>query len=465
MPVYEAKVTNTGLAKLAAADADGPAVNITTVKAGDGNGVYVSPDETWLDITNVVWTGAINRVFQSANDATIFVAEAKIPVEVGPFWVREMGFYDAAGDLIIVMNVPDSYKPSLAEGAARDQYYRTYFKHSNASSVTVSVDPSVVMATQLYVDTALAAFIDQPLNTTSSPTFVNLTITSFLNGGFPWTSSNDGHNSGLDADTLDGLHATSLARLSQASNFTVAPTINSATIWTSANDGAGSGLDADLFDGLQSTQYARLASANNFIIAPTINSATIWTSANDGAGSGLDADLWDGNQFATYLNQAVKTTSNVIFNQVTSTAGLFFNSLRNNRLVPLDAPEQITSYPPANSWQTVTHGTLVANNATAAILKAGIEVTSGIASTTDFATNSFHVRKTGSVLPADISTQMCKAYAQCNVVGQYDYDHKDGLAVVPLNASHQFDYHYTLTTSGGNHGQRRLYLIGYIQNC
>jgi Chaperone of endosialidase len=31
----------------------------------------------------------------------------------------------------------------------------------------------------------------------------------------------------------------------------------------------------------------------------------------DGSGSGLDADLWDGNQFASYLNQAVLTTSDI----------------------------------------------------------------------------------------------------------------------------------------------------------
>src|SRR3990167_9692515 len=33
--------------------------------------------------------------------------------------------------------------------------------------------------------------------------------------------------------------------------------------------------------------------------------------------SNLNADLWDGYQFADYLDQAVKTTSNVIFNQIT----------------------------------------------------------------------------------------------------------------------------------------------------
>ena len=47
---------------------------------------------------------------------------------------------------------------------------------------------------------------------------------------------------------------------------------------------------------------------------------TVWNSGNDGPGTGLDADLWDGNDFATYLNQAVKTTSSVTFSSVLTSA-------------------------------------------------------------------------------------------------------------------------------------------------
>jgi subtilisin-like proprotein convertase family protein len=40
----------------------------------------------------------------------------------------------------------------------------------------------------------------------------SLTISGTLNGGTPWTSANDGHNSGLDADTVDTVHAISFQR-------------------------------------------------------------------------------------------------------------------------------------------------------------------------------------------------------------------------------------------------------------
>lgn len=49
-----------------------------------------------------------------------------------------------------------------------------------------------------------------------------------------------------------------------------------------------------------------------------MNNNVVWHAANDGTGSGLDADLWDGNNFSDYLNQPVKTNSDVSFNSITA---------------------------------------------------------------------------------------------------------------------------------------------------
>lgn len=51
-----------------------------------------------------------------------------------------------------------------------------------------------------------------------------------------------------------------------------------------------------------------------------------WHAGNDGSGSGLDADLWDGNQFATYLNQALLTTSSPTFSTLNLGYDLTFES-------------------------------------------------------------------------------------------------------------------------------------------
>lgn len=65
-----------------------------------------------------------------------------------------------------------------------------------------------------------------------------------VNGGNVWTAANDGSGSGLDADLLDGLHA---------SQF-----------WRPDNDGTGSGLDADLLDGYHASDFARIVSSSTY---------------------------------------------------------------------------------------------------------------------------------------------------------------------------------------------------------
>ena len=47
-----------------------------------------------------------------------------IPPEVGGFWMREMGLFDADGTLIAIANMAESYKPELAEGSGRGQTVR-----------------------------------------------------------------------------------------------------------------------------------------------------------------------------------------------------------------------------------------------------------------------------------------------------------------------------------------------------
>ena len=89
------------------------------------------------------------------------------------------------------------------------------------------------------------------------------------------------------------------------------------TVWSSGNDGAGSGLDADLLDGFNSSYFV---AASGYVASDVLGKLL----TVDGAGSGLDADLWDGNQFATYLNQALLTTSTPTFGGLTLTSATGF---------------------------------------------------------------------------------------------------------------------------------------------
>lgn len=69
----------------------------------------------------------------------------------------------------------------------------------------------------------------------------------YIAGNKVWHAGNDGSGSGLDADTVDGKHASAFAdtSLSNVSDSTILNKIKNV-------DGSGSGLDADLLDGKQS---------------------------------------------------------------------------------------------------------------------------------------------------------------------------------------------------------------------
>ena len=108
----------------------------------------------------------------------------------------------------------------------------------------------------------------------------------------------DGATSGLDADLLDGNHA---------SYYLPAASYSAADILAKllTVDGAGSGLDADKLDGLSSDGFATAAQGAK---ADTALQAASYTAAGilsklltvDGAGSGLDADKLDGVEGAGY---------------------------------------------------------------------------------------------------------------------------------------------------------------------
>ncbi|EBT7936893.1 phage tail protein [Salmonella enterica] len=154
---FKTVVTTAGAARLAAATVPGgKKVSITAMAVGDGGGKLSEPDAGQTKLVNEVWRHALNKISQDNRHSNYIVAELVIPPEVGGFWVRELGLYDDEGTLIAVSSLAESYKPALAEGSGRTQTCRMVIVVSSVESVALSVDSTMVMATQDYVDDRLA---------------------------------------------------------------------------------------------------------------------------------------------------------------------------------------------------------------------------------------------------------------------------------------------------------------------
>lgn len=175
--------TNYGLHLLAQAEATGTPILLTHMAVGDGNGNPVTPNQSQTQLVRERFRATINRVFQNADDPLRFTAELVIPASVGGFTLREVGVFDSDGSLFAVGNLPDTYKPVDTEGAYSDTVVRLDFLVSNASTITLQVDPNVVVVTQQWISNNVTAGTIIPGGTTGQV----LTKQSNADGDVHWS--------------------------------------------------------------------------------------------------------------------------------------------------------------------------------------------------------------------------------------------------------------------------------------
>ncbi|EPA4027778.1 phage tail protein, partial [Escherichia coli] len=149
---YYAILTNQGAARLANATMLGSKLNLTQMAVGDANGVLPTPDPAQTKLINQKRIAPLNLLSVDPNNQSQIIAEQIIPENEGGFWIREIGLYDDEGVLIAVANCPETYKPQLQEGSGRTQTIRMILVVTNTESITLKIDPSVVLATRKYVD-------------------------------------------------------------------------------------------------------------------------------------------------------------------------------------------------------------------------------------------------------------------------------------------------------------------------
>ncbi len=154
---YYTLLTNIGAAKLANATATDTPLNITQMGVGDANGTVATPDPGQTSLIHECRRADLNTLKTDPNNPNQIIAEQVLPDNVGGWYIRELGLYDADGDLIAVGNCPPSYKPLIEEGASREQVIRMILIVSSDDAVTLKIDPAVVLATREYVDDSIEA--------------------------------------------------------------------------------------------------------------------------------------------------------------------------------------------------------------------------------------------------------------------------------------------------------------------
>lgn len=144
-------------------------VPFTHLAVGDGGGQSVAPSETVRALVNETFRVGISSIAPDPDNPNWIIVEAVIPAQVGGWTIREIGLIGGLNQnnfaatpttpgnkLLAYGNFPETYKPLLAEGAAKDLSIRMIIQVANAALVSLTVDPSVVVATKKNIEQALA---------------------------------------------------------------------------------------------------------------------------------------------------------------------------------------------------------------------------------------------------------------------------------------------------------------------
>lgn len=158
-------LTDWGMAKIASALADKKQIHLQKIAVGDGGGQYYEPTASQTNLRHEVWRGEMNTLTVAPNNPNWLIAELVLPEDVGGWYVREVGVFDDEGELIAIGKFPESYKPLLPGGCGKQVCIRLIMEVSNTTAVTLTVDPSIVLATRDYVD----ARLDEHKHSTNHP--------------------------------------------------------------------------------------------------------------------------------------------------------------------------------------------------------------------------------------------------------------------------------------------------------
>lgn len=144
--IFKSLITVAGREKIGAAIVSGDKVVFSQMSVGDGGGSATTPDENQTSLINERFRTQLNSLKLSDTE-NIIIAEMIIPPEVGGFTIREVALFDDAGVCMAVANVPETYKPAMAEGSGRFTILRIWLAVSSTEAVELVVDPGIVLAT------------------------------------------------------------------------------------------------------------------------------------------------------------------------------------------------------------------------------------------------------------------------------------------------------------------------------
>ena len=149
---YYTIVTDLGAELMAKAAQKGQKVNVVSIAAGDGDGVFYTPTSDMTALKREIWRGEIQNYEIDSVSRNVMKISGIIPKEVGHFVLREMALFDDNNNMIAVCNAPDLLKAVLEEGALTEAVVYMRIAVTNTDVVNIVVNSSAIYATVQDLD-------------------------------------------------------------------------------------------------------------------------------------------------------------------------------------------------------------------------------------------------------------------------------------------------------------------------
>ncbi|MGO0854011.1 phage tail protein [Clostridioides difficile] len=174
---YYTLLTEIGKAAIANATALGTRVDFAKIKVGDGGGSAYIPTENQTALKNVVWESTLEHVQTDEKNPNWVVIQKTITGDTGNFIIREVGVFDSKDQLLAVSSYPETYKPAPDSGTVKEILIKIILAVSNAASINLKIDPTVVLATLKDIQD-----LDNKIDTTKTELTSNIeTVKTELN--------------------------------------------------------------------------------------------------------------------------------------------------------------------------------------------------------------------------------------------------------------------------------------------
>ena len=255
------------------------------------SGTFLAGDNTFKTVTvaiNSIAGDGNNRILTSDGDGTA-TAESKLTFDGTTFQMGSGSNFDlSSNDVYLNARVIQN-----ASGGSDDGMYIGY---GNANSGH----------TRIYGGGATSGGISVQGSGNGD---------CYVNGNVIWNSGNDGSGTGLDADTVDGIHGANFVRSDTNDTMNGQLVVNTGTDEHIILQGSSSPY-IRFREGTTDRAYLQFNSDGNIYLwnqehnrgirtgsQPSFYDGsyhTMWHAGNDGSGSGLDSDLLDGNHGSWY---------------------------------------------------------------------------------------------------------------------------------------------------------------------